>query len=81
MYTLHDLRAFGRKQGWCPYFLARHMMSFANVVVYNYQYMIDPKVSQVTPAVGGVVFGSISHPRLYWPHVSAPCMGQLVSAS
>jgi hypothetical protein len=23
------------------------MMSFANVVVYNYQYMIDPKVSQV----------------------------------
>lgn len=47
VYTLHDLRAFGRKQGWCPYFLARHMMSFANVVVYNYQYMIDPKVSQV----------------------------------
>lgn len=47
VYTLHDLRVFGRKQGWCPYFLARHMMSFANVVVYNYQYMIDPKVSQV----------------------------------
>uniref|UniRef100_A0A383WM71 DNA 5'-3' helicase n=1 Tax=Tetradesmus obliquus TaxID=3088 RepID=A0A383WM71_TETOB len=47
VYTLHDLRVFGRKQGWCPYFLARHMMSFANVVVYNYQYMIDPKVSQM----------------------------------
>ncbi|GMH35311.1 hypothetical protein BSKO_03179 [Bryopsis sp. KO-2023] len=44
-YTLHDLRMFGRKKGWCPYFLARHMMAFANVVVYNYQYMIDPKVS------------------------------------
>jgi hypothetical protein len=42
-----DLRAFGRKKGWCPYFLARHMMAFANVVVYNYQYMIDPKVSQM----------------------------------
>ncbi len=34
-------------KGWCPYFLARHMMSFANVIVYNYQYMIDPKVSQM----------------------------------
>ncbi|KAG1659685.1 hypothetical protein FOA52_004324 [Chlamydomonas sp. UWO 241] len=47
VYTLADLRQFGRKQGWCPYFLARHMMAFANVVVYNYQYMIDPKVSQM----------------------------------
>jgi DNA excision repair protein ERCC-2 len=52
VYTLHDLRVFGRKRGWCPYFLARHMMSFANVVVYNYQYMIDPKVSQVCMWVG-----------------------------
>lgn len=47
VYTLHDLREFGREKGWCPYFLARHMISFANVVVYNYQYMIDPKVSQM----------------------------------
>lgn len=47
VYTLSDLRNFGRKHSWCPYFLARHMMAFANVVVYNYQYMIDPKVSQV----------------------------------
>lgn len=45
VYTMHDLRIFGRKQGWCPYFLARHMLAFANVVVYNYQYMLDPKVS------------------------------------
>lgn len=44
VYTMHDLRIFGRKQGWCPYFLARHMLAFANVVVYNYQYMLDPKV-------------------------------------
>ena len=44
VYTLEDLRQYGRKKGWCPYFLARHMISFANVVVFNYQYMIDPKV-------------------------------------
>ena len=33
VYTLADLRAFGRQKGWCPYFLARHMISYANVVV------------------------------------------------
>jgi len=59
VYTLHDLRAFGRKKGWCPYFLARHMMAFSNVIVYNYQYMLDPKVSQVSAAAegGGVAEG------------------------
>ena len=44
VYTMHDLRVWGRKHSWCPYFLARHMIAFANVVVYNYQYMLDPKV-------------------------------------
>ena len=45
VYTLNDLREFGREKKWCPYFLARHMMTYSNVVVYNYQYMIDPKVT------------------------------------
>jgi DNA excision repair protein ERCC-2 len=46
VYTLHDLRVLCRKDDkhWCPYYLARHMIAFANVVVYNYQYMLDPKV-------------------------------------
>ena len=43
-YTLQDMREYGRKKGWCPYYLARHMLAFANVIVYNYQYMLDPKV-------------------------------------
>ena len=47
VYSLHDLRVLGRKKKWCPYFLARHMIAFANVVVFSYQYMIDPKVSQM----------------------------------
>ena len=46
-YTLQDMREYGRKKGWCPYFLARHMLAFANVMVYNYQYMLDPKVSSM----------------------------------
>ena len=44
-YTLQDMREYGRKKGWCPYFTARHMLAFANVMVYNYQYMLDPKAS------------------------------------
>lgn len=50
VYTLHDLRTICRKSDkhWCPYFLARHMMAFANVIVYNYQYMLDPKASTQT---------------------------------
>jgi DNA excision repair protein ERCC-2 len=45
VYTLHDLRTFGRQKKWCPYFLARHMLSYCNVLVYNYQYLLDPKVA------------------------------------
>lgn len=44
-----DLRTWGRKKTWCPYFLARHMITIANVVVYSYQYMIDPKVTESMP--------------------------------
>lgn len=47
VYTLHDLRQFGTKNTWCPYFLSRHMIKLSNVVVYNYQYLLDPKVSQM----------------------------------
>ena len=47
VYTLDELKELGRSKGWCPYFFARHMISFANVVVYNYQYLLDPKISQL----------------------------------
>ncbi|KAL5122918.1 General transcription and DNA repair factor IIH helicase subunit XPD [Glycine soja] len=47
VYTLQDLRAYGKEKGWCPYYLARHMVQFANVVVYSYQYLLDPKVAGI----------------------------------
>ena len=47
VYTLADLRSVGRKQGWCPYFLARRALALANVIVFNYQYMLDPKVANL----------------------------------
>lgn len=45
IYTLDDLMKFGRERKWCPYYTARHCLSFANVIVYNYQYLLDPKIA------------------------------------
>ena len=47
VYTLDDLRAFGKKENMCPYFVARHFLLQANVIVYNYSYMLDPKISNM----------------------------------
>jgi DNA excision repair protein ERCC-2 len=47
IYTLEDLQKFGKAKRWCPYFVARHAISYANVVIFNYQYMLDPKVSNM----------------------------------
>lgn len=46
-FCVQDLKIFGKARGWCPYFLARHMVQFANVVVYSYQYLLDPKVAGI----------------------------------
>ena len=34
-------------RGFCPYFLARQAIQVADVVVYNYQYLLDPKISSL----------------------------------
>ncbi|KAK1943091.1 General transcription and DNA repair factor IIH helicase subunit XPD [Phytophthora citrophthora] len=47
VYSVDDLKELGAEKGWCPYFLTRYVVTFADVVVYNYQYMLDPKVSQL----------------------------------
>ena len=47
IYSLEDLKTLCREKIWCPYFLSRHLISVANIVVYNYQYMLDPKISNL----------------------------------
>ena len=47
VYNLGDLRAVGEEKGWCPYFLARHALVYASVVVYSYHYMLDPKIAEM----------------------------------
>lgn len=40
-----------KPQKFCPYFAARRLIHSANIVILNYQYVLDPKVAQV--ALGG----------------------------
>lgn len=47
VYTLEDLRNFGNARTICPYFLARHSVQLADVLVFSYQYVIDPKISEI----------------------------------
>jgi DNA excision repair protein ERCC-2 len=54
VYTVEDLRSKGVEDGygWCPYFAARRLLQSANVVVLNYQYVLDPKVSMASQLGG-----------------------------
>eukprot|EP00500_Bicosoecida_sp_ms1_P009927 CAMPEP_0203828960 /NCGR_PEP_ID=MMETSP0115-20131106/62408_1 /ASSEMBLY_ACC=CAM_ASM_000227 /TAXON_ID=33651 /ORGANISM="Bicosoecid sp, Strain ms1" /LENGTH=313 /DNA_ID=CAMNT_0050738025 /DNA_START=129 /DNA_END=1066 /DNA_ORIENTATION=+ len=45
IYGLDDLKKLGKEKGWCPYFLTRHCINLADVIVYNYQYLLDPKIA------------------------------------
>lgn len=58
IYTLNDMKRFGETwhhpnkaeptpAPFCPYFASRRALQIANVVVLNYQYILDPRVSQV----------------------------------
>nr|AIL94188.1 DNA-repair protein complementing XP-D cells [Brachionus koreanus] len=47
IYNLDDLKQFGLKRNWCPYFLARYTMKHANVVIYSYHYLLDPKIAEI----------------------------------
>lgn len=47
VYTLDDLKEYGRRAGLCPYFLARRMLNQANVIIYSYYYLLDPKVAEL----------------------------------
>ena len=42
IYTLDDMKAYGVSKGWCPYFFTRQMLSYANVIVFNYQVLWRP---------------------------------------
>lgn len=47
VYAIDDLKDYARSKGWCPYFLARHAISYANVIIYSYHYLLDPKIADL----------------------------------
>ncbi|XP_074872161.1 general transcription and DNA repair factor IIH helicase subunit XPD isoform X2 [Carettochelys insculpta] len=47
VYNLDDLKEYCRQKGWCPYFLARYSILHANIVVYSYHYLLDPKIADL----------------------------------
>lgn len=47
IYDLEELKKWGKERQWCPYYLTRQAINHANVLVYNYQYMLDPKVAKM----------------------------------
>ncbi|EFN86899.1 TFIIH basal transcription factor complex helicase subunit [Harpegnathos saltator] len=46
IYSLDDLKDYGKDRGWCPYFLARFTILHAQIVVYSYHYLLDPKIAE-----------------------------------
>ncbi|PWW72742.1 DNA repair helicase RAD3 [Tuber magnatum] len=46
VYTLDGMLKYGEKHTQCPYFTARRMMPFCNVIIYSYHYLLDPKIAE-----------------------------------
>ena len=46
VFTLDNLLTYGEQHKQCPYFSARRMMSFCNVIIYSYHYLLDPKIAE-----------------------------------
>ncbi|ODQ54734.1 DNA repair helicase [Saitoella complicata NRRL Y-17804] len=46
VYTFDDLINYCESNKQCPYFTARRMMPFCNVIIYSYHYLLDPKIAE-----------------------------------
>ncbi|PWY94729.1 DNA repair helicase RAD3 [Aspergillus sclerotioniger CBS 115572] len=46
VFTLDGLLKYGEEHKQCPYFSARRMMPFCNVIIYSYHYLLDPKIAE-----------------------------------
>lgn len=46
VFTLDNLIQYGETYKQCPYFSARRMMPWCNVIIYSYHYLLDPKIAE-----------------------------------
>ncbi|TKR64288.1 hypothetical protein L596_024850 [Steinernema carpocapsae] len=47
VWNLQDLRKWGQSSGICPYFVARQAVNKAEIVIYSYHYILDPKIAEL----------------------------------
>lgn len=47
IYDLMEIQKYASYRGWCPYYLTRSAINHAQILVFNYQYMLDPKVAKI----------------------------------
>ncbi|KAH9874086.1 DNA-dependent ATPase of the nucleotide excision repair factor 4 complex [Plenodomus lingam] len=45
VWTFDGMLKYGEQQKQCPYFTARRMMPYCNVIIYSYHYLLDPKIA------------------------------------
>lgn len=46
VWTIDGLLRYGEEHKQCPYFTARRMMQYCNVIIYSYHYLLDPKIAE-----------------------------------
>ncbi|OQD66438.1 hypothetical protein PENPOL_c004G04072 [Penicillium polonicum] len=46
VFTLDGLARYGEEHKQCPYFSARRMMPWCNIIIYSYHYLLDPKIAE-----------------------------------
>lgn len=61
VYDLEALQTWGKQMGWCPYYLTRQAINHANILVFNYQYMLDPKVRRMCTNAATETFQAVTH--------------------
>lgn len=45
LWTMDRLKAYGKRTKKCPYFLAKYLLERAQIVIYSYNYLLDPKIA------------------------------------
>jgi DNA excision repair protein ERCC-2 len=45
VWTFDGIMKYGEQHKQCPYFTARRMMPYCNVIIYSYHYLLDPKIA------------------------------------
>lgn len=46
VYSFEELTKYCKEKYTCPYFTVRRMISFCNIVIYSYHYLLDPKIAE-----------------------------------